>query len=130
MSLNDNVQISLVVLFTGLIVVFAMLIFLTLIIKLYGNIIHGISDKKKKPPRPADFTPAVPAAKPVVPAPLPKPVQVVEEGIPQEVVAAIAAAVECTYGSGSCVVKSVKRAVKSARSAWGTAGLLENTRPF
>ena len=52
-----------------------------------------------------------------------------EAGIPEEVVAAIAAAV-CCLEPGACV-RSVRRAKRQdSRSTWKTAGLLENTRPF
>lgn len=57
----------------------------------------------------------------------PKPV--VEGGIPQEVVAAISAAVYTLYPNAR--ISRVRRSdVKTGSSAWKTAGLLENTRPF
>ena len=53
----------------------------------------------------------------------------VEEGIPEEVVAVIAAAVASVYGkSGRAKIKSIKKA--GGRSAWANAGVLDNTRPF
>lgn len=54
----------------------------------------------------------------------------VQNGIPEEVVAAIAAAVYTLYGSTGHTITSIKRSERPARSAWATAGLLENTRPF
>lgn len=65
----------------------------------------------EKPPREAGPEPAV------------------EAGIPEGVVAAIAAAVYCLEPGAS--VRSVRRAARrDLHSAWKTAGLLENTRPF
>lgn len=129
MNFMEEVQLSLVVLFAGLIVVFAMLVFLTLIIKFYGNLIHGATGSKKEN---GEGKPAAPAAQPVPAAQAPAPAPAVEEGIPLEVVAAIAAAVESVYGENAAVtgVRRAPRAKRSPRSAWAAAGRLENTRPF
>ena len=53
-------------------------------------------------------------------------------GIPQEIVAVIAAAVASMEDGASYTVRSIKKSVTpaSARNAWSMAGLLENTRPF
>lgn len=124
--MDEKIQISLVVLLTGLVVVFAVLVMLILIIKIYGTIIHKMSQKNKPEPPKSNPTPPPAPKKAPVPAP------VVEDGISEEIVAAIAAAIDCMYGSGTAqAVKSIKRAVKPvSRPAWGVAGLLENTRPF
>ena len=122
---------ALTVLITGMVVVFLMLIFLTLIIKLYGNIVYsGTNKEKKKPAEPAKAVSPAPAApKTAAPAPsIPA-----EPGIPAEVVAAIAAAVYYTEGVPASAVRSIRRSRKAAgsgRSAWGLAGVLEETRPF
>ncbi len=51
-----------------------------------------------------------------------------ENAVPPEVIAAIAAAVACVYpGAHICYLR---RMPEKPRSAWQTAGLLENTRPF
>lgn len=129
LSQMSPAQVSVIVLLTGLVIVFSMLIILTIIIKIYGTVVYNAQNKGKKEVKKEEPAPA-PVAKPVsVAAPAPAPA--VEEGIPQEVVAAITAAVyTTTYGTHT--VKSVKRAASpvSSRSAWGTAGLLESTRPF
>ena len=127
MNTAEEVQISLVVLLTGLLVVFAMLIFLTFIIKIYGTAIHSATNKKSKKQETKTAIEPAPAPKAVV-APIAAPA--VEEGIPQEVVAVIAAAVDAMYSPGTHAVKAVKRSAKPARSVWGAAGLMENTRPF
>ena len=67
-------------------------------------------------------------AKPPVPV-----VEVASDGLTDDVVAAIMAAVSAVLaeeGDGkSYVVKSIKR-VRKNRFAWGKAAAVENTRPF
>ena len=54
---------------------------------------------------------------------------VVDDSVPDEVIAVISVAVYSMYGSREKVrIKSVKRSKK--RSAWANAGVIENTRPF
>ena len=58
----------------------------------------------------------------------------VEDGIEEEVVAVISAAIAAMMSAegvpaGSYAVKSVKRA-REARPAWAMAGMQQNTRPF
>ena len=70
---------------------------------------------------------SAPASVPVVSA---SPVQSVQDGITDEVVAVISAAVATMYGSsGKAKIKSIKKS-NSGRSAWANAGILDNTRPF
>lgn len=123
MDPQNDVLLSLTILLTGLVVVFAVLIFLILIINIYGNIIYKVTQKRHKAKEEATLA-AAPA-----PAPEPAPIEV-EEGIPGEVVAAISAAVYMTYGASTPAIRSVKRAAVNPRSLWGEAGRLENTRPF
>ena len=120
--------VALLVLITGLVVVFLMLIALTLIIKIYGTIVYNVSNRKKEAPKSEPVSaPAPLPQKAVVTAPAPA----VEDGIPGEVVAAIAAAVYCVEGVSFSAVKSIRRAkAGGSRSAWGMAGVLDNTRPF
>ena len=75
---------SLMTALIGVVVVFATLVVLTLIFILFGKVMH----------RPKKEAPAVPAPKPK-PAAAPKiaPTPAVQDGIPEEVVAVIAAAV-------------------------------------
>lgn len=128
MNTAEEVQLALTVLLAGLVVVFAVLIFLTLIIKWYGSAVYAVSQKKKAPTeaKPVSVT----APQPAVPA---TPVPAVEEGISGDVLAAIAAAVYMTYedSSNPLAIKSVKRVGPAGpRSVWGAAGRFENTRPF
>ncbi len=124
MDPQNEVLLSLTVLLTGLVVVFAMLIFLTIVIKIYGSVIYNTTKKRMESNKPK-----VEAAPTPAPAPAPAPIEV-EEGISGEVVVAIAAAVYMTYGVSASRIRSVKRAAANPRSLWGEAGRLENTRPF
>ena len=124
----ENMDTALVVLVTGLVVVFAVLILLTAIIKIYGTIVSKAQNKtaQAKPSKAAEKTaPKAPvtAAVPAAPA--------VEAGIPGEVVAAIAAAVVSVSEEEhkGYAVKSIKRTAGS-RPVWSMAGLMDNTRPF
>lgn len=114
------------VVLTGFVVVFAMLILLIFIIKIYGAIIQkaqnaGKKSKEKKAETVAE-TPA-PVAAPVAPAQT--------DGVSDEVVAVISAAVATMYGSSEKArIKSIKKSSDGGRSAWAKAGVLDNTRPF
>ena len=110
-----------VVVATGLILVFGVLVLLYLLITLEGIIFTSVDRKKKGAPAPKkEAAPApVKAAAPKAP--------VVEAGIPGEVVAAIAA---CMDGGEHYTLRSVKRTRVSGRSAWGQAGVVAYTEPF
>ena len=103
-----------VVVATGLILVFGVLVLLYLLITLEGIIFTSVDRRKKGAP--------VKAAAPKAP--------VVEAGIPGEVVAAIAAAIACMDGGEHYTLRSVKRTRVSGRSAWGQAGVVAYTEPF
>lgn len=121
--------VAILVLITGLVIVFLMLIALILIIKLYGSIIYNLTQKNKSAPKAP--VPAIAPAVQKVAMPEPAPAPVIEEGIPGEVIAAIAAAVYCAEGVSLSAVRSIRRVKSgSSRSAWGMAGVLDNTRPF
>lgn len=125
----ENMSIALNILLTGLVVVFAALIVLTFIIKGYGAIITSLTGKTKKVNK-NNTPPAPPAPKAAPRAAVKAPAAPAgQDGIPGEVIAAIAAAVDYTYGAGTHVIRTVRR-VPQNRSAWGSAGLAENTRPF
>jgi len=121
MSFEQKVQIALTVLLTGIVIVFVMLIFLTYVIKGYGAIVSSIEAKIS----PKKTAPAVPS-----PVSFASAASAIQEGIPDEVVAAISAAVYMMYGASGSTVTSIHRAAQSNRSAWGMAGMMENTRPF
>mgnify|MGYP004672376945 FL=1 len=119
------------VVLTGFVVVFAMLILLIFIIKIYSAIVQKAQSagnnskkgKKNKDEKPAEKPAAAPA--PVVTA------SVATDGISDEVVAVISAAVATMYGSSEKArIKSIKKSSDGGRSAWAKAGVLDNTRPF
>ena len=110
----------------GLVVVFAVLILLTFIFYLFGKVV-GRPKSAKQP------SAAAPKAEPAVQPPAaPRAVTppVVEDGISEEVVAVIAAAVAAMSGpAASYTLRRVQRS-RADRPVWAAAGLAENTRPF
>ena len=126
LSLAEKGIASAKVVLTGFVVVFAMLILLIFIIKIYGAIIQkaqnaGKKSKEKKAETVAE-TPAPVVAAPVAPAQT--------DGVSDEV-AVISAAVATMYGSSEKArIKSIKKSSDGGRSAWAKAGVLDNTRPF
>ncbi|XOQ44123.1 MAG: Oxaloacetate decarboxylase gamma chain [Clostridium sp.] len=133
MNFEQELQISLTVLLTGLVVVFLMLIFLTLVIKGYGSAVQFLQAKyhKRQPKNQLSVskTESV-SAQSVHDNMQAEPNQTVEDGISEEVLAVIAAAAYSVMPGGR--ITSVRRSAQAGRnrSAWGMAGLLENTRPF
>ena len=119
-----------VVVATGISLVFLILVVLTLIILLQGRIFDSIAaSKKAKAEQQAAALAAAEPKKPAAPAaPAPAAAPYVEEGIPAEVVAAIAAAVACVDG-GKYTLRSLTRA-RDGRGAWGLAGVVSGTDPF
>lgn len=108
---------------TGISLVFLILILLTLIITLQGKIFGAVQERKKAKAEPVQALEPAPApAAPVKCPPL------VEEGIPEEVVAVIAAAVAASSG-GKYTLRSLTRA-SSGRGSWGAAGVVSGTEPF
>lgn len=135
----ENLNLCLTILITGFVVVFAVLILLIAIIKIYGTIVskalsatqerkaRKAAEKKKaleqeKAQQSEKASPA--AAASAAPAPT-------VQGISPEIVAVIAAAVDSTYGAGCAKITSIKKSkTNNSRPAWGMAGVFENTRPF
>lgn len=130
LSLAEKTTISLEILITGFVVVFAVLILLILLIMAYGKIVSSaekaVADKKAQ--KQADLKTEEPTEKSVQ-AVTPEVESVSENGVTDEVVAVIAAAVVAMYGEGTVKVKSIKR-VPQSRPVWSTAGIMDNTRPF
>ena len=131
LSLAEKGITSAKVVLTGFVVVFAMLILLIFIIKIYSAIVQkaqsaGSNSKKgkdKKDEKTAEKPVATPA--PAVTA------STATDGISDEVVAVISAAVATMYGSSEKArIKSIKKSSDGGRSAWAKAGVLDNTRPF
>lgn len=120
------------VILTGFVVVFAVLLLLIFIIKIYSAIVGKAqgtgkkTKKNKKVDEPSKPSPAVSAVQTPVAAESAE----AQDGIPEEVIAVISAAVAAVYGNDKKVrIKSVKKS-GSRRTAWANAGVLENTRPF
>lgn len=114
-----------IVVVTGLIVVFIVLILLIWIVQIMGKIFSSIDKSKGNNPG-DDAKKKIDTAVNNTPAPI------VEDGISDEIVAVIAAAVASVMGTGYAI-KSVKKSVdksSSRRTAWGTQGVIENTRVF
>ena len=134
MDFMSKFTISASMLLTGFAIVFAVLFFLIFIIWGYGRLVSGAQhkyterkNKKELEKIPAENLAAPETAQSVQPdESVP---DAAEEGISEEVIAVISAAVYSLYGSKDKVrIKSVKRSKR--RSAWAKAGVLDNTRPF
>lgn len=113
------------VVLTGLTVVFVTLILLIAFVWLMGKIFEAIGKSRSE-----KVEEKAAHAKSAAPVHVSAPAPVVEDGISDEVVAVIAAAVASV--SGGFAVKSIKKASPktSRRGAWGAQGVSENTRVF
>ncbi len=120
------------VVITGLVIVFLALVILIVSVLIFGKIFESIGEAQKK--KQASAVTKAPEADKVVAAPAVPAVPAedrpaAEDGISDEVIAVIAAAV-AAMGEESgkkFAVRSVKRA-SSRRGAWGNAALSESTR--
>lgn len=110
---------------TGLIVVFVILLILVAVCWLMSALFHNIGkNKKDKTEVKAEKKESKAVAQTTAPT------MAVQKGIPNEVIAAISAAVACMAGgTKNLVIRSVKKA-KENRNVWSAAGVAENTRPF
>ena len=120
----EKLTISLTVLLTGFAVVFAVLLLLIGVIKLYGTIVYNAQQKskaeaEKNASKDAEDMPSSPVA--VVEAPASA-----DEG---EIIAVISAAVYSMYSDGKVKIKSIRRSTPRS-GAWRNAGLSDNVRPF
>lgn len=122
--MEDKFTLSLTILLTGFAVVFAVLLILIGIIKAYGTVVFNIQNKKreKKVSRNADL-PKVEREEPA---------EVIDEE-PEvddnELIAVISAAVYSVCSSSKVRIKSIRKS-PSRGSAWRSAGLSDNVRPF
>lgn len=116
------------VVITGIVVVFIGLILLILFVSIYGKIFELIENKKAKKNN-EKLNSVNPA--PVKVVEKPTSALVVEDGIDEEVVAVITAAIAAMSAKSGkkMMLKSIKN-TKPARPAWANAGIVENTRPF
>ncbi len=119
--LNVDWGFTMAVVLTGLVVVFAALVLLVFVIWLFGKIMTTVGASGSKAEKKKNAKSAVPV------------VEVASDGLTDEVVAAIMAAVSAVLAEEGdekpYVIKSIKR-VRKNRFAWGKAAAVENTRPF
>ncbi len=126
----ENINLALTLLIAGFVIVFMVLVLLIIIITIYGKLIQTAQKrsnkrKEKKKVVAVEVTEKQDRSNaPYIPA-----VQDDEDEIPGEIVAVIAAAVDALYGEKPHRVRSVKRS-GNRRSAWGSTGVMQNTRPF
>lgn len=127
LSLAEKGIASAKVVLTGFVVVFAVLVLLIVIIKIYSSIVTMAQQKGNKKTKVAEKPKESPApTAPVTTAPA----TVADDGVNEEIIAVISAAVATMYGSPEKArIKSIKKS-SGGRSAWANAGLLDNTRPF
>lgn len=119
------------VVIAGIVIVMGVLILLIGIFYAFGAIVSNAESKSKarklKKKEAADISELTkPAEKISEPVKMPP---VVEDGISQEIVAVISAAIAATEG-GSAVVRSIRKKPVSGRNPWANAAVIDNTRPF
>ena len=122
---GDRITLSITILLTGFAVVFAVLLVLIGVIKAYGTAIYNIQNKAKdkKASRNADLPK-------VVREPEPEVVDIEPEAEDDDtLIAVISAAVYSMYSSDKVRIKSIRRSAPRG-SAWRSAGLSDNVRPF
>ncbi len=127
-----NLGYDIVVTVTGVVLVFAVLVLLMLIIMLEGKIFDLLDTKRNAKMKAAQLQEEEKraAASPAQVASAAPEQPDVEEGIPGEVVAAIAAAIHA-LGGGKYTLRAVRRAGHGkGRGAWGSAGVADATEPF
>ena len=132
MSLSEKGIASAKVILTGFVVVFSVLLLLILIIKLYSTIVQKAQQSGKKKKEKVKIKEEIPSASTPAAAPVvaDSTAPSVQDGVTDEAVAVISAAVATMYGSsGKARIKSIKKS-DAGRSAWANAGILDNTRPF
>lgn len=115
-----NFDLGINVVFCGLAIVFLMLIILIGVMCIFG--IFSKSGKKEK------------SQKTEVVKQIEKPAQnnaaLVVDGVDDETVAAITAAIYCLYNGSSVVPKITFIKPEKSRPAWARAGIAQNTRAF
>ena len=113
---------SLNILITGFVVVFAVLILLIGVIKLYSVIVYSAQQKAEKKAKAKAEKNAQPAKAPV---PAPVSAQPSSTDPDLQTVAVITAAVQAYYGDSDVRVTGITP-VSSTRSEWATAGVIGN----
>lgn len=113
---------------TGLVVVFLALLLLIGFFTLLG-LVFG---EKKKKPKKVEETSAPAVAETKVEMTVAQEAPVIEDGIEEEVVAVITAAIAAMSAQTGKKLKlvGIKTTSRNVRPAWAQAGLVDNTRPF
>ncbi len=109
---------------TGILVVFLILAILIFIFWLMGTIFKVMGKSKKEKKSAAEAEKAVAA-----PVTAPEPAEEEDYADDEELVAVISAAI-AAYTEESFTVKSIRKRGSRSTSAWRTAGISQNTRPF
>ena len=132
LSLSEKSIAAAKVILTGFVVVFSMLFLLIIIIKIYSAVIAGAqraADKRAKKKERVMEPVSAESGVHIISKPAYITPPTVDDDIPEEIVAVIAAAVAASMHSAAPKIKSIKKA-SGGRSAWANAGILDNTRPF
>lgn len=127
----DNFTTAITVLLTGFTVVFAVLLLLIAIVKIYSTVVYKLQSKSAQKKQSVSNDSVQKST--IIPTASGAAAVAAPGAISEEIIAVIAAAVESIY-SGSGVTTRIKSIKKSAdadsRSNWGMAGRIDNTRPF
>lgn len=117
--------------FTGIVIVFAMLVLLVLILMGFGAVMKAVSNSAEKKAEKRNKAALAKMAADTYDISDSAPVAVESAADELEIVAAISAAIATMYsGSGKKpIIKSIKKS-GSRRSAWASAGIADNTRAF
>ncbi len=120
---------------SGILIVFLILVLLIFIFYAYGGIFQAVTasgEKKKaaKAAKAAEEAAKAAEEQSVAAESAAAAAELADGEIPVEIIAVIAAAVASMSDGKNYVVKKVKRAPVSGRSAWAASGIFENTRPF
>lgn len=122
-------ELGLNVTITGVALVFTMLVSLVLILVVFGKVsvaLQNLADKKSSKAREATLTQMLADEDKVDAVVIDE-----EDSISDEVIAVISAAVSTLYmgSSKKPLIKAIKKS-NGRRSAWGNAGVVDNTRAF
>lgn len=112
------------VVISGIVIVMLVLILLILIFKGFGK---AVSKGEQSTHNNHNANTVV---KPAASAPAAPPAPVVQNGISNEIVAAIAAAVYAAEGGRQVTIRSIRVKNVPGRNPWAAAAIADNTRPF
>lgn len=132
---DRSLAFTLTVVIGGIGIVLGTLIVLILVFFAFGKIMsvsQARAKKKEAKKIQSEMQANLSKVSAAAPTPASAPAPVVEDGIPQEVVAAISAAVYAMDG-GAGVVRSITKKTGSpitTRNPWAQAAVADNTRPF